>query len=298
VCMPLDTRAILLTCITHSCPFARADAHCPFQLSLLSMMTPRNLVVSFDGMCWFLRTSVLRGIGIFFLGFIGFGTSLFVMSRSWNFSMLNSQLHIFAHLKMLSLQFMMFRSFSCVSLKSLPVTMTAVLSMKSSIRSPVLRSGIFSKSMLYMRYDIPECGSPWFKPLSMMKALVCQSSKMRVVLLFSSHLLIHSVCSFGMPRLLMLCISHSMLMLEKAPFTSRKRVEATCPFLQASFTVFVSRCTESVVVRPGLAPKWFAGSMLCFSHIVTISSTWQLLSSLAGSPLFYGYTWLSPGIPI
>jgi hypothetical protein len=79
----------------------------------------------------------------------------------------------------------------------------------------------------------------------------------------------------------MLCISCLMLTLRKAPFTSRKRVEATCPFLQAFFTIFVSRCTESVVVHPGLAPKWFAGSMLCFSHIVTISSAWQLLSSLA-----------------
>ena len=75
--------------------------------------------------------------------FSGFGTSLFVVSRSWNFSMPNSQLCILAHLKMPSLQFMMFCSFLCVSLKSLPVTMTAALSTKSNIHLPILRSGIF-----------------------------------------------------------------------------------------------------------------------------------------------------------
>jgi hypothetical protein len=265
----------------HSCPFARVDAHCPFQFSLLSTMTPRNLAISFDGIHWFPSISALHGIGIFFLRFTGFCMSFLVTLGGWNFSMPNSQLCILAHSKILSSQFMMFCSFSCVSLKSLPMTMTAASSMKSSIRSPVLRSGIFNRSVLYMRYDIPECGSSWSKPLSMMKALVWKSSKARVVRLFSRHLLIHSVYSFGMPCLLILYISRSMLMFGKAPFMLRKSFDATCPFLQVSFIVFMRRCTESVVVRPGLAPKWFAGSILCFSHLVTISSAWQLLSSLA-----------------
>jgi hypothetical protein len=50
------------------------------------------------------------------------------------------------------------------------------------------------------------------------------------------------------------------------------------PGLCAMFECFVNRYIESVVVRPGLAPQWLAGSMSYSSHIVTMSSAWQLLN--------------------
>ena len=59
-----DVFASLLNWISQSCPFASATAQWPFQLSLLSTITPRNLAVSFDGICWLPRISVFLGIGI------------------------------------------------------------------------------------------------------------------------------------------------------------------------------------------------------------------------------------------
>jgi hypothetical protein len=49
-CAPLDAHAILSNWINHPCFFAKASVHCLFQLSLLSMVTPKNLAVSLDGM--------------------------------------------------------------------------------------------------------------------------------------------------------------------------------------------------------------------------------------------------------
>ena len=68
-----------------------------------------------------------------------------------------------------------------------------------------------------------------------------------------------------------------MSMLENVPLTSRKRAEETWFFLHKSLTVFMSRCTESVVVWPGLAPKWWLGSKCSFSHIVTTISVMHAL---------------------
>ena len=45
----------------------------------------------------------------------------------------------------------------------------------------------------------------------------------------------------------------------------------TWPFHQASLTILVSRWMESVVVCPGLAQKWLAGSICNFLHMVTMS---------------------------
>ena len=122
-----------------------------------------------------------------------------------------------------------------------------------------------------MRYSIPEKGSPWSRPLRTGKGSEVKSSNMSVVSLLSSRLSSHSVYSLGIPLFLMLWMSLLMSTLGKAALTSRKRVDATCPLRQASLTVFVSRWIESVVVHPGLAPKWFAGRISSFSHIVTIS---------------------------
>jgi hypothetical protein len=65
---PHEAWVSLPNCIVYSCPLARAAAHCAFQLSLLSTITPRNLAVSFDGMCWSPSTS---WYGYAFLGVEG-----------------------------------------------------------------------------------------------------------------------------------------------------------------------------------------------------------------------------------
>ena len=78
--------------------------------------------------------------------------------------------------------------------------------------------------------------------------------------------------STGNPSFLMLWISLLMSTLGKAPLTSRKRAEDTWLFLQESLTVFTSKCTESVVVQPGLAPKWWSGNIRNLSHVITTMS--------------------------
>ena len=109
--IPCDARASLLNWISQSCPLASAAAHCPFQFSLLSMTTPRNLAVSFDGMRWLPNTRAQRGICTLLFGFIWCGTSFLEISRSWNFLIPNSQLWFFAHSKIPPGWFMMFHSF-------------------------------------------------------------------------------------------------------------------------------------------------------------------------------------------
>jgi hypothetical protein len=89
----------------------------------------------------------------------------------------------------------------------------------------------------------------------MMNAAVWQSSNDRVVHWFPSRRLIHSMYSLGIPLLRMLCMSRSISTLGKAPLMSRNSVDATCIFHHVSLTVFISMCIESVIVRPGLAPK-------------------------------------------
>src|ERR1700730_3948789 len=66
-------------------------------------------------------------------------------------------------------------------------------------------------------------------------------------------------------RFLRLCNSLSRTAFGKAPSISRKRAEATLPARHADLILSVSRCIASVVVRPGLPPKWFAGSSCCDS---------------------------------
>ena len=52
VFVPHDECAILPNWISQSWPLASATAHCPFQFSLLSTITPRNFTISFDGIRW------------------------------------------------------------------------------------------------------------------------------------------------------------------------------------------------------------------------------------------------------
>jgi hypothetical protein len=82
---PLDALVICANWIIHVCSFARAAAHCPFQFSLLSTITPRNLAVSADEMRWFPSVRVRRGIGMRFLGLRGCGAVFLVISNSWNY---------------------------------------------------------------------------------------------------------------------------------------------------------------------------------------------------------------------
>ena len=51
----------------------------------------------------------------------------------------------------------------------------------------------------------------------------------------------------------------------KAAWMSRKRMEVTFFFLQASLIFWATRCMASMVHLPGQPPKWVGGSRLCFS---------------------------------
>ena len=114
VLIPQDNWASCLNWISQSYPFTIAATHCPFQFNLLSTMMPRNFAISFQGMHWLPSTKAHLGIGILFLGFSWCGVSLCVMSRSWNFSMPNSQLWSLAHSNTPPAWFIMFCNFAKV----------------------------------------------------------------------------------------------------------------------------------------------------------------------------------------
>ena len=59
--------------------------------------------------------------------------------------------------------------------------------------------------------------------------------------------------------------------------TSRNRAEDTWFSFQESLTIFTSKCMESVVVWPGLAPKWWLGNRDILSHVVTTLSAMHAL---------------------
>ena len=65
--MPLVVSMICLNLDSQSWPLVRAAAPWAFQVSLLLTMTPRNLAVSFDGICWLPSMCACRGVGTFFL---------------------------------------------------------------------------------------------------------------------------------------------------------------------------------------------------------------------------------------
>ena len=89
---PLDTCASLPNWTIQSCPFARAAVYCPFQVSLLSTIRPRNLSMSTDFIlcCHSLRFG--HGTWTHCLCRNWCGAILCVKSSSWNLSILNSQL--------------------------------------------------------------------------------------------------------------------------------------------------------------------------------------------------------------
>ena len=92
MCIPFVVIAILLNLDSQSCPLASAEAAWAFQVSLLSTITPRNLAVTFEGICWLPRTRVCHGMGILFFNRKGWGVSFLVRLSNWNLLMPNSQL--------------------------------------------------------------------------------------------------------------------------------------------------------------------------------------------------------------
>ena len=148
VCISFVVEAILLNLASQSWPFASAAALWAFQLSLLSMMTPKNLAVSFDSIRWLPSLRACRRIGILFLWRKGCGLVLLVKSSNWNFSMLNSQLWSEAQSSIPPVLVMTFLSELWVSLKFFLVTMIAALLTKRTSRSPSLMSVMEGKSEL------------------------------------------------------------------------------------------------------------------------------------------------------
>ena len=146
---PFIIMTILLNLDSQSWPLARAAAAWAFQVSLLSMITPKNLAVSLDGICWLPRKRVCHRVGILFFTRKGWGVSFFVRLSSWNFLMLNLQLWWAAQSKMPAGQIMVILSLLWVSVKFLLVTMIAASSIKSKRCSPNLISAIEVKSELY-----------------------------------------------------------------------------------------------------------------------------------------------------
>ena len=129
-----------------SWPLARAVAPWLFQLSLLSSMTPRNFAVLFEGMRWLPIFRAVQGDGTLFFLMNGCGTIFLVKSSSWNFLILNLQLCVLAHARILFVLSIMSCSFLWVSVRDLPVAMIAALSTKSSICSPSFISAILGRS--------------------------------------------------------------------------------------------------------------------------------------------------------
>jgi hypothetical protein len=65
-----------------------------------------------------------------------------------------------------------------------------------------------------------------------------------------------------------------------APSISRNSTDATRFVCHASLIVASSKCTESVVERPGCPPKWFAGRSWCFSRMLVTCLVIMAVSSL------------------
>ena len=114
--------------------------------------------------------------------------------------------------------------------------------------------------------------SPWMIPLSSWNYSDSKSSNFRWFLLFVSMLFIMAMYASGICHLCRLWSSRSLTTLGNAPLTSRNKIEATCFLFQAAFIESMRRCSESVVVHLGLAPKWLAGKNSCSSVRYIISS--------------------------
>jgi hypothetical protein len=91
------------------------------------------------------------------------------------------------------------------------------------------------------------------------------SSNRSIVLLPFSMTPTMSVIAFGSLLFLMLCRSQLVTALGKAPSISRNKTAVTCRLRHASLILWTRRWTTSVVVLPGLPPKWVAGRSSCFS---------------------------------
>ena len=82
----------------------------------------------------------------------------------------------------------------------------------------------------------------------------------------------------GTPRFHRLQTSLDGTAFGKAPSISRNSTEVTSPALQEVLILWVRRCSASVVVCPGLSPKWFAGSSCNFS-VMWVS--WPTISAMS-----------------
>jgi len=107
----------------------------------------------------------------------------------------------------------------------------------------------------------------------MSKGADLKLSKDIVVVLLASHCLYQSMYSLGILAFLRLCKSRLTITLGKVALTSRNRTETKLSLdAHASVTNLVSRCSESVVERPGLPPKCVDGRRLFCSAIYVRSS--------------------------
>ena len=131
-------------------------------------------------------------------------------------------------------------------------------------------------------WRIGERGEPWGMPLLAAKLGVVWSSKDNVVNLFSKKLVTRRTMFSGTRLHLKLWVSRVAFTLGKACEMSRKRTEVTSCDRCVSLTILVT-----VVVLPGLAPNWFAGSRACISarldslRVMTASQTLPRVSSSA-----------------
>src|SRR6267142_2098985 len=98
-----------------------------------------------------------------------------------------------------------------------------------------------------------------------------------------------------------LCTRRDGTTFRKAPSMSRKSTEVTSPTLQDALILCIRRCMASVVVRPGLPPKWLSSSSCYFSvtyvscsAIIAISTFHIVFRSAMG---LYAFGTLYCGFP-
>ena len=76
-----------------------------------------------------------------------------------------------------------------------------------------------------------------------------------------------------------LCSKQDGTALGNAPSMSRNRADVTLPTLQDALIMFARRCMASIVMYPGLPPKWFAGRSWCLSIAKVSWSTTTAVST-------------------
>src|SRR5712671_3643771 len=117
-------------------------------------------------------------------------------------------------------------------------------------------------------------GSPCPMPLSISMGPKVNPSNLSVVIHPCNMFRMKFAILTGTRLLWRLCTSFEGTALGKAPSISRNNTDVTLPARHEVLMVPFKRCIASVVVRPGLPPKWLAGRRLCFSaRCVSCSAT-------------------------